>query len=106
MLTSIILYFASYGKIQVNIALYYNILFLFTIALATGSLFVAATDRYYYGKSESNRGVGYAVEITGSAIGALFTTTVFLPLVGLYWLLISLMILLLLTLLGAWLTVK
>jgi len=106
LLTAAILFFVTYGRISPAVQLFYYILFLFTMALATGSLFVAATDRYYFGRADSNRGVGYAVEIIGSGIGALFAITVFLPLLGLQWLLISIIVLIVLTLAGAVVTVK
>ncbi|PKK82626.1 MAG: hypothetical protein CVT49_12815 [candidate division Zixibacteria bacterium HGW-Zixibacteria-1] len=104
MLTAIVVYYATYNSIGTSFALIYQICFLLTMAMATGSLFVAATDRYYYGKSESNRGLGYALEIIGSAIGALTAVTILLPLIGLQWLLISFIILLVISLIGAIIT--
>jgi hypothetical protein len=101
MLSATILLFATYEKISVGAHLYYYGLFLLTIALSTGSLFVAASDRYYYGKANANRGLGYAVEIFGSSLGALTITTILLPILGLYWLLIAMVILLGLILMGA-----
>ncbi|MEW5924435.1 MAG: hypothetical protein AB1746_10640, partial [Candidatus Zixiibacteriota bacterium] len=101
MLTAVVFYYATFDKIGAGFSLVYHICFLITSAMATGSIFVAATDRYYYGKSESNRGVGYAFEIVGSAVGALTAVTVFLPLIGLQWLLISLVLLIAVTLVAA-----
>lgn len=66
---------------------------MFAAAAATGGLFVAATRRYYAASTGANRGLGYAVEIAGSAIGALLTTTVLLPTIGVSWILISCLIL-------------
>jgi len=72
----------------------YSFALIFLTAFATGGLFVAATRRYYAGRAHRNRGLGYAVEISGSAIGALLTTTILLPTIGLSWILISCLILL------------
>ena len=101
MLTAVAFYYTTFDKIGVGFTLIYHICFLITTAMATGSIFVAATDRYYYGKSDSNRGVGYAFEIAGSAIGALTAVTIILPLIGLQWLLISMVFLLTVTLVAA-----
>jgi hypothetical protein len=103
-LTSIILFFATYSRIPLSVLLVYHALFLLTTAMATGALFVAATRRYYYGRSESNRGAGYACEIIGSSVGALFTITILLPLVGINWLLIAIILALVLSLIGAYVT--
>ena len=73
--------------------LVYHLLFLFVTALATGGLFVAATNRYYYGRSFRTRGLGYAAELAGSAIGALTAITILLPILGLIWLLIAVTVL-------------
>lgn len=104
LLTAAVIFFATYDRISYSALLYYHIFFLFTAALATGSLFVAATDRYYFGRADSNRGVGYAFELIGSSAGALTATTVLLPLIGLQWLLISIIILTAVALIGAILT--
>lgn len=101
MLTAVVFFYATFDKIGISFALLYHICFLITTAMATGSIFVAATDRYYYGKSDSNRGTGYAFEIAGSAIGALTAVTILLPLIGLQWLLISMVLLLAITLIAA-----
>ena len=104
LLTSILLYFVTYTQIPPTALLYYHLLFLFTTALAGGGLFVAATYRYYFGRAGANRGTGYAFEIAGSAIGALFATTILLPLIGLQWLIGSVLILLLISLVGSYIT--
>jgi len=83
-------YFHTFRNIQPDVLLIYHIGFLFVTALATGGLFVAATNRYYYGRSRRNRGLGYAAELIGSAIGALTATTILLPIIGLSTLLIAL----------------
>ena len=62
-------------------------------ATATGGLFVAATKRYYANNPEGNRGAGYALELGGSALGALLTTTVLLPVFGLHGLVLILILL-------------
>ncbi len=106
LLTAIVLFFATYEKIIPGFQLIYYALFLFTIAVATGSLFVAATDRYYFGRAEANRGAGYALDLIGSSFGALFTVTILLPFIGLQWLLISMIIFIVLTLIGAIITAE
>ncbi len=90
LLISIILFLLTHDKVAMYALLYYYLFFLFTMALATAGIFVAATNRYYFGRSESNRGLGYAFEIIGSAIGALLPTTILLPIIGLTGVLISL----------------
>nr|MBN2277581.1 hypothetical protein [candidate division Zixibacteria bacterium] len=104
LLTAAVILLVTHHRINPGALLFYHIFFLFTVALATGSLFVAATDRYYYGRAEVNRGIGYAMEILGSAIGALLTTTILLPLIGLPWLLGAIIIILILSLVGAIIT--
>ncbi|MCP4706910.1 MAG: hypothetical protein GY865_20105 [candidate division Zixibacteria bacterium] len=104
LLTSMLLFKFTYLQIPPAILIYYHLLFLFTVALAGGGLFVAATYRYYYGRPGVNRGTGYAFEITGSAIGALFTITILLPLIGLQWLISSVIILLFVCFIGAYIT--
>ncbi len=87
-------------------ALYFHAVFLFVVAVATGALFVAATIRYYACRQNANRGLGYACEVAGSSVGALLTTTIFLPVIGLHWLLASLAGLVILALAGVGLTRK
>ncbi|MEW5795210.1 MAG: hypothetical protein AB1772_02505 [Candidatus Zixiibacteriota bacterium] len=89
----------TWHRVDFRLALIYHLLFLFVVALATGSLFIAATRSYYAAPARANRGLGYAAELCGSALGALLTTTVLLPIIGVYWLLISLGALLVLALL-------
>jgi hypothetical protein len=76
-------------QVDPRVLLLYHLCFQFTVALATGTLFVAATSRYYPAGLTANRGAGYAAELTGSAIGALLTVTILLPVLGLQWLLLS-----------------
>ncbi|UCD16415.1 MAG: hypothetical protein JSV44_08080 [Candidatus Zixiibacteriota bacterium] len=87
LLTATVIFLATFKRVDTNLLLYYNLLFLFTSAAATGSLFVAATRRYYFGKPEVNRGAGYALELVGSSLGALLAMTILLPVIGLQWLL-------------------
>ena len=68
----------------------YHVACLLLAATATGGLFVAATKRYYADNPERNRGAGYALELGGSALGALLTTTVLLPVLGLHGLMLIL----------------
>jgi len=106
LLSSIFTFYFTYQLVPPNCLLIYYIVFIFVSAMATGSLFVAATDRFYFGKADANRGLGYAFEISGSALGALTITTLIVPLYGANFLLVSLMILLIITLIGAMLTVN
>lgn len=70
-----------------------SFLIMLVAAAATGGLFVAATRRFYR-PQVANTGIGYAAELAGSACGALLTTTVLLPTIGLNWLLTGCLILL------------
>jgi spermidine synthase len=90
----------TWSMVDPRLALVYHALFLLVTALATGSLFVAATRRYYSNDWGTNRGFGYAVELLGSAAGALLTTTVLLPVIGIIGLLVGLIVLCLLGLFG------
>ncbi len=101
LLVAAALFLITYDQVHPTLLLYYHALFLFTVAVATGSLFVAATERYYHRGAITNRGAGYAGELIGSSLGALIATTVLLPVLGLPWLLISIMILLGVALLGS-----
>ncbi|MCX6827429.1 MAG: hypothetical protein NTV06_09250 [candidate division Zixibacteria bacterium] len=101
MLTALILFMVTYERIATGALIFYYILFLFTIAIATASLFVAATNRYYFGRAEINRGIGYAFEIIGSSLGALIPCTILLPLIGLPWILGAIMALIIVALAGA-----
>lgn len=93
LITAILVFLATYAKIESTVFLYFNLLFLFAVALATGTLFVGATNRYYANRVECNRGAGYGWDLVGSALGALVTTTVLLPVIGIVWLLWSLVVL-------------
>jgi predicted membrane-bound spermidine synthase len=105
MATALLLFVAAYRVPLHGLVLVFHSLFLFTLALATGTLFVGATNRYYpwsvYRDDNVNPGAGYGWELVGSAIGALVTTTLFLPTIGLAWLLWSLMIVVVLAIMGA-----
>ncbi|MEA2030956.1 MAG: hypothetical protein U9N55_05095 [candidate division Zixibacteria bacterium] len=100
LLATLLMFMFFHERIAKEALLLFNICYLFSVALTTGSLFVAATKMYYPWDSSANRGKGYAFELTGSAVGALFTLTVLLPLIGLQWLLISLIGLVVIALLG------
>lgn len=82
----------------------YHLVCMLLAATATGGLFVAATRRYYADNSERNRGAGYALELGGSALGALLTTTVLLPVFGLHGLMLILIILIVMAFGGSFLT--
>ena len=101
LLTAAIVFAATFENIHSSVRLIYYSMFLFTTAAATGSLFTAVTRRYYFGKSGANRGTGYAIELAGSALGALLTLTILLPVIGLTWLLYMIIALLVTTLAGA-----
>jgi spermidine synthase len=101
MLASIGIYSFTYGNISTDTLLFYNLSFLLTIAMATGALFVAAANRYYFGRSESNRGLGYAFELVGSAIGAIVPTIILLPVIGFQWILISIAFIIVIAIIGA-----
>jgi spermidine synthase len=106
LLAATLLFLSTGMRVDPYVILIYHVLFQFTVALATGGLFVAATRRYYATDPAANRGAGYAVELVGSSVGALLATTVFLPLIGLQWLLLSLCGILVLALIGAVLTAR
>jgi spermidine synthase len=103
-LTATFIFLMTYRSIEPKILLYFYILFLFTTAMATGSLFVAATRRYYYGRVKANRGLGYGSEIVGSSVGALWTLTILLPIIGFRGLLISIIIAVIILMAGAYIT--
>lgn len=96
----------TWNRIEPSTALGYHLLFLFVVALATGSLFVAATRRYYENRPLCNRGAGYAVEVLGSAIGALLTLTLLLPMLGIAWVLVVLELILTVAFVGAIITAR
>jgi spermidine synthase len=98
LLVSILLIDLTWSRVSAPAALAYYGLFMLTVAVATGSLFVAATRRYYPPDRDGNRGLGYAVELAGSAIGALIVAPVLLPAIGLTAVFLSLSALLLLAL--------
>lgn len=91
-LTAIVL-LLTYNSVPHPALLFYHAFFLFAVATGTGALFVAATNRYYSLTPFRNRGSGYAFELVGSALGALLTTTLLLPLLGLSGLLAALLLL-------------
>jgi hypothetical protein len=96
----------TWNRIEPSTALGYHLLFLFVVALATGSLFVAATRRYYENRPLGNRGAGYAVEVLGSAIGALLILTLLLPMLGIAWVLVVLEFILSVAFVGAIITAR
>lgn len=106
LLTATLIFLATFDRTNPQVLLLYHLFFLFAVAAGTGSLFVAATNRYYPTGSSANRGAGYACELIGSAVGALLSITVLLPVMGLRWLLISLAVLLVVAFLGSFLTAR
>jgi spermidine synthase len=106
LLTATVLFAITHQRIQPQALLFYHLFFLFAVAAATGSLFVAATNRFYPTGHESNRGAGYACELIGSSVGALFTMTILLPIIGLQWLLTATALLTVLALAGSILTTR
>ncbi len=104
LLIATLIFLTTWNKIGTDTLLLFHTLFLFVVAVATGTLFVGATNIYYGDNKQTNRGLGYAWELAGSALGALLTLTILLPVIGLTWLLISLMSLIVLALAGAIIT--
>jgi len=100
LLAATLTFLFTWDTVHPQAQLLYHAAFLLVVALATGSLFVAATHIYYGDGRSGNRGTGYAVEIAGSSVGALFATTLLLPFIGLGWLLLSLALLIVLSLGG------
>ena len=100
------LFSLTWNRIEQSAALGYHLLFLFVVALATGSLFVAATRRYYENRPLCNRGAGYAIEVLGSAIGALLILTLLLPMLGIAWVLVVLELILIVAFVGAIITAR
>jgi spermidine synthase len=101
-----LIFVVTYQSVPTVVLLTYHLLFLLTVALGTGSLFAAATRRYYELDPERNRGAGYAFELVGSAIGAILPTVVFLPTIGLTWLLVSVLLILTSAMAGCLLTLR
>jgi spermidine synthase len=101
-----LIFVATYQNVPTVMLLTYHLLFLLTVALGTGSLFAAATRRYYELDPGRNRGAGYAFELVGSAVGAILPTTVLLPTIGLSWLLISALLVLTGAIVGCLLTLR
>ncbi len=104
LLAATVLFLATFDRVNPQILLLYHVGFLFVVAAGTGSLFVAATNRYYPIGLGGNRGAGYACELIGSSFGALLSTTILLPVIGLWWLLAALAALIVLALAGSLLT--
>lgn len=100
LIIAVSLFLITYNLVTPRLLLIYHMMFQFTVALATGTLFVAATARYYHAGVESNRGIGYAIELAGSSLGALLALTVALPALGVRGLLLALGALLMLALVG------
>ena len=101
LLTAMLIFLSTYNRVSHDALLPYHALFLFVVAIATGTIFVGATNRYYADLPGADRGIGYGWEILGSSIGALVTMTVSLPVIGLSWMLVSVIGLVVLTLAGA-----
>ena len=106
LLVATALFLATFDRIDPQALLFYHLFFLFTVAAGTGSLFVAATRRYYPAGAENNRGAGYACELVGSSLGALLSTAILLPIIGLWWLLVALVALILVAFLGSFVTAR
>jgi spermidine synthase len=100
LLTAALIFLSTYNRVSHDALLPYHALFLFVVAIATGTIFVGATNRYYADLPGADRGVGYGWEILGSSIGALVTMTMCLPVIGLTWMLVSVVGLIILALTG------
>jgi spermidine synthase len=101
---AILIFMGMYDRIGTDAVIYFHACFLFVTAVATATLFVGATNRYYGDMLAANRGTGYAWELIGSSVGALLTLTLLLPTIGLTWLLIGLILVLALGFAGAVIT--
>jgi spermidine synthase len=100
------IFMTMYKSVSHDVLILFHMLFLLVVAIATGTLFVAATERYYASRRNTNRGTGYAWELVGSSLGALVTTTILLPIIGVQWLLLSIIGLILLALVGSVISAK
>ncbi|MCX6833341.1 MAG: hypothetical protein NT028_14660, partial [candidate division Zixibacteria bacterium] len=101
-----LIFAVTYQGVPTAMLLTYHLFFLLTVALGTGSLFAAATRRYYESDPGRNRGAGYGFELVGSAVGAILPTTVFLPTIGLTWLLVLVLLILSCGIVGCLLTLR
>lgn len=99
-----LLFLLTYQFVPYEVLLLYCSLVLLATAVATGALFVAATNRRQQDLDSHNRGSGYAWELLGSGFAALLTLIWFLPALGFVKLLLALVILMLLTGFGSFLT--
>jgi spermidine synthase len=106
LLASSLLFFLTYRSVPASGLLLYHVCFLLSVAIATGSLFVAATQRYYPPGKDHNLGSGYACELVGSSLGALFPMTILLPVIGLHWLLFAVLSATALALVGSLVTCR
>jgi spermidine synthase len=104
LLVAIGIFMGMYDRVGSDAALYFHACFLFVTAVATATLFVGATNRFYGDTLAGNRGTGYAWELIGSSVGALFTLTLLLPAIGLTGLLLGLIITVILGFAGAVIT--
>ncbi len=106
MLVSILIFWFTYDRIAISVALWYHSGFLLVVAAATGGLFVAATNRYYGAGKDANQGAGYACELAGSSLAGLVTATILLPIIGLTNLLPGLAAIVALALIGSVITAR
>ncbi|UCC44720.1 MAG: hypothetical protein JSU65_01975 [Candidatus Zixiibacteriota bacterium] len=104
MLAAVLVLMGTFQFVSAGLLLPYYSLFLFVVSLATGGLFVVATRRYYGSHGTANRGAGYGWELVGASLGALFTTTLLLPTIGLYFSGLSLAAMVLLAIIGSLMT--
>jgi hypothetical protein len=100
LLAATLLFAATCSHIPHQAILPYHLMFLFATAMATGSLFVGATRRYFELRPCGSRGAGYAWELLGSSLGALLTITAVLPALGVNGVLAAVAVTALLALLG------
>ena len=102
LLLAVVAFPFTYDRVPAHSQLYYHLMFLFTVAVCTGALFVAATERYCSGDEPLvNRGAGYALELIGSALASLLTMTILLPAIGLNGVLVSLGAIIVVTFVGS-----
>jgi spermidine synthase len=106
LIVATVVFAVTFQRVPTSMQLPYCLLFLLTDALGAGSLFAAATRRYYESAPNRNRGSGYALDLVGSSIGAVLPTILLLPTIGLSWLLLSVVSLLAIAVIGCLLTLR
>ncbi|MCP2519424.1 fused MFS/spermidine synthase [SCandidatus Aminicenantes bacterium Aminicenantia_JdfR_composite] len=76
-----VLTFIAWKFIEIKWAEIFPYIFLFLMGFLGGLLFVVANELFL--KKEKNYGIGYALDLFGSFLGALTLSTILIPLIGL-----------------------